>query len=417
MFPVSFFLRRLIRRGTLNVIDAKGRRHVFAGSLGAGSPGAGETGREVTVRIRKPSFYWKMFFRPAMAVGEGYMDGDFTVEDGDILDFLRLALENMRVEPGKAGWRLPGKSAINYLRQLNPTGRSRKNVAHHYEFSREFFDLFLDPARQYSCGYFKSPDDTLDQAQQNKLDHIAGKLLLRPEHKVIEIGCGWGGLAAHLSSVSRCHVTGVTLSREQYEAANDLARAEQLEERLDFRFQDYRDAQGVYDRVVSIAMFEAVGLPHYGTYFGKIRDLMADDGLALVHTIGRTDGPGSTTGWTTKYIFPGGYSPALSEMLPAIERAGLIVTDVEVLRLHYAYTALAWYRRFQERRDEIKAMYDERFCRMFEFYLAGCVGSFESGELVVFQVQLAKKQEAVPLTRDYLYPSSEPAASREKIAS
>ncbi len=405
MFLLSIFLKRLFRRGTLNVIDVKGRTHVF-----------GEMpGPELTIRIHHRKIYWRLFFFPSMTAGEGYMDGDITVEDGDILDLLRLALVNMRREPGHLRWQLPGKSAINYLRQLNPASRSRRNVAHHYEFSRAFFDLFLDSARQYSCAYFRTPDDSLEQAQQNKLNHIAGKLLLRPEHRVLDIGCGWGDLALYLAGLEDVEVTGVTLSGEQADLAQARAREAGLDGRVRFELKDYREVEGRFDRIVSVGMFEAVGLPHYSTYFCKVRDLLADDGVALVHTIGRTDGAGSTTGWTAKYIFPGGYSPALSEMLPVLERSGLIVTDIEVLRLHYAYTALAWYRRFQERRNEIKAMYDERFCRMFEFYLAGCVGSFESGELVVFQLQLAKQQNAAPLTRDYLYHALK-APGRPKIA-
>lgn len=410
MFPLNLFLGRLFRRGTLNVIDVRGRTHVFAGAPGP----------EVTIRIHSRALYWKIFLRPAMAVGEGYMEGDLTVEDGDILDFLRLALANMQREPGKTQRRWGLHGLVSLLRQINPTDRSRRNVAHHYDFTLDFFDMFLDPSRQYSCAYFRTPGDTLEQAQRNKMNHIAGKLLLEPDHRVIEIGCGWGGLAAHLNAVSGCHVTGVTLSQEQFDAARDLAARQGKTDKLEFYLQDYREVSGTFDRVASIAMFEAVGVPQYQTYFDKISELLNEDGVALVHTIGRTDGPGSTSGWTNKYIFPGGYSPALSEIMPAIERSGLILADLEVWRLHYARTAEIWYRRFQEKRDAIKDLYDERFCRMFEFYLAGCVGSFESGELAIFHLQLVKKQDAVPLTRDYLYEPAEAAeepVNREKIAS
>ena len=331
------------------------------------------------------------------------MDGTLTIEQGDILDFLNLVAINAGRATDRRAFRLGAGPLIRGIRWANKRRRARRNAAHHYEFTTEFYDLFLDENRQYSCGYFREPGDTLDQAQRNKLDHVAAKLLLRPQHRVLDIGCGWGTLARHLNAVSGAHVTGITLSQEQCRAAREMAAAEGKEDVLDFRVEDYRRIDGPFDRIVSVGMFEHVGAPHYDKYFRRIHDLLTPDGLAMVHTIGRGDGPGGTDAWTEKYIFPGGYSPALSEVMPAIERSGLFISDIEVLRLHYGRTAEAWYRRFQQNRERIRAIYDERFCRMFELFLAGCVGSFYYGGLVVFQMQLGKQADSVPLTRDYLY--------------
>ncbi len=289
-----------------------------------------------------------------------------------------------------------------WITQFNPASRSKKNVAHHYDLSDTLYDLFLDAGRQYSCAYFAEPDFTLEQAQLAKKNHIASKLLLKEGLKVLDIGCGWGGLAFHLNEVSGAEMTGVTLSEEQLKYAQEKAAKSGLANNVQFRLQDYRAINEKFDRIVSVGMFEHVGAPHYQEYFDKIAELLTDDGVALVHTIGRYDGPGATDPFTRKYIFPGGYSPALSEIVPHIERAGLIMTDIEILRLHYAETLKEWRRRFLANRDKVKEIYDERFCRMWEFYLAGSECAFRFGGHCNFQIQLARSQHAIPLTRDYM---------------
>ncbi len=393
MIPLKLLLRRLIKQGTLTVIDPKGRAETYGTPPGISS----------TIRLHDPKLAWRILRDPTLAVGEAYMDGTLTIEQGDILDFLNLVAVNAGRATDKRALRLGAGPLIRGIRRANKRRRARRNVAHHYEFTTEFYDLFLDENRQYSCGYFRDPADSLDQAQRNKLDHVAGKLLLAPHHRVLDIGCGWGTLARHINQVSGAHVTGITLSEQQCRAARAMAAAEGKQDALDFRVEDYRKIDGPFDRIVSVGMFEHVGVPHYDKYFRRIHDLLTDDGLAMVHTIGRSDGPGGTDAWTEKYIFPGGYSPALSEVMPAIERSGLFISDIEVLRLHYGRTTEAWYRRFRQNREKIRALYDERFCRMFEMFLAGCVGSFDNGGLVVFQMQLGKTANSVPLTRDYLY--------------
>ena len=286
------------------------------------------------------------------------------------------------------------------LNQINPVSKSKQNVAHHYDLSGELYELFLDPDRQYSCAYFKSPEDSLEQAQQNKKELIAKKLLLDSSHKVLDIGCGWGGLALTLHELSGARVKGITLSEEQYQYA--CKRASNYD-KVEFALQDYRLVQEKYDRIVSVGMFEHVGLLQYQTFFDKLHDCLEDGGVALLHTIGRASGPGATDKWTRKYIFPGGYAPALSEIMPRIERAGLYVTDIEVWRLHYAQTLRHWRTRVDQAQDKIIALYDERFLRMWQYYLASAECAFRNLAHVVFQIQITKKQDAVPLTRDYLY--------------
>jgi cyclopropane-fatty-acyl-phospholipid synthase len=288
------------------------------------------------------------------------------------------------------------------LRQHNPIGRARSNVAHHYDLKDTLYELFLDKDRQYSCAYFQTGNDTLEAAQANKKRHLAAKLLLKPGHRVLDIGSGWGGLGLYLAQIERVDVTGVTLSVEQHKVSNERAKDMGLAERVRFNLRDYRSDTGCYDRIVSVGMFEHVGAGHYDEFFGKLKTLLKDDGVAVLHSIGRMEPPDSTNPWLRKYIFPGGYSPALSEVLAAIERAGLWVTDIEILRLHYAETLKEWSRRFQTNREGIKSLYDERFCRMWEFYLTACEMSFRYFDQMVFQIQLARRQDAVPLVRDYV---------------
>ena len=299
------------------------------------------------------------------------------------------------------------------LHQMNRGERAKRNVAHHYDLDRRLYDLFLDTDRQYSCAYFETPGQSLDDAQLAKKRHIAAKLAVEPGHRVLDIGCGWGGLGLYLADVVGADVVGITLSEEQFAIANGRAVERGLQDRVEFRIEDYRKTAGRFDRIVSVGMFEHVGVGFYDTYFQHCARLLDDDGVMLLHTIGRTTGPGATNPWIAKYIFPGGYIPALEEIVPAMERAGLFVTDVEILRIHYADTLKAWRERFLARRDEAEALYDEQFCRMWEFYLAACEASFRCGDDVVFQIQISKKIDALPLTRDYIAEREQNLRSKE----
>ena len=392
---LAVLLKSMIKTGSLTLVDAGGRTHRFGDK---GEPG-------VTVRLHDRALHTRLFLNPMLAVGEAYMDETLTIEDdADIYDFLALCLCNLGTTHGHWVQDLTAmvRQATRRIAQRNPVGIARRNVAHHYDLSDTLYALFLDKDRQYSCAYFATAEDDLDQAQENKKRHIAAKLLLASDNRVLDIGSGWGGLALYISQVSGADVTGVTLSTEQQRVSQDRAASSGLVERVRFRLSDYRDVDGPFDRIVSVGMFEHVGVGHYREFFAKVRDLLTENGIALLHSIGRSDGPGSTNPWLRKYIFPGGYVPALSEVLPAIERSGLVTTDIEILRLHYAETLKAWRRNFNAHRDEIREIYDERFCRMWEFYLAGSEASFRHGGIMVFQIQIAKRQEAVPLTRDYI---------------
>jgi len=387
-------LSRFIRIGRLAVIDAGGNRHLFEG----------RPGPSATVRLHDPSLHWRSLLRPRLYVPEAYMDGRLTIEEGSLYDFLDvLAVNDAEVRDGFAA-RLSetGRRAVRRVHQYNPVPRSRRNAAHHYDLSDQLYELFLDRDRQYSCAYFRGPDDDLETAQQNKKRHIAAKLLLRPGQKVLDIGCGWGGLALYLAESCDVEVTGLTLSEEQLKVAQRRSAAAGLADRVRFHLRDYREETGCYDRIVSVGMFEHVGVNHYPAYFAKLKQLLASDGVALLHSIGHMDGPGATNPWLRKYIFPGGYSPALSEVVPVVERARLWVTDIEILRLHYAETLRNWRARFEQNRERIRALYDERFCRMWETYLIGSELAFRRGGHLVFQMQLAKSVDTVPLTRDYM---------------
>lgn len=393
MLALQTLLRRIVRKGTLTVVAPDGRPYAF----GNGSPA-------ITIRITDWKVVRRLFLNPDLAVGEAYMDGTLVVENGGIYDFLDLCFSNLRWDRGhwvRHARALAGRLGRR-LAQHNPASVSRENVAHHYDLSDSLYELFLDADRQYSCAYYMAPDDTLERAQEQKKRHLAAKLLLRPGHRLLDIGSGWGGLALHLAQAADVDVTGVTLSMEQHRYSNQRIEKSDMKDRVRFLLKDYRHVNGRYDRIVSVGMFEHVGVGHYREYFRKIRDLLTDDGIALIHTIGSAGGPGATNAWIRKYIFPGGYTPALSEVVPTIERLGLHITDIEVLRLHYAETLKAWRQRFVVNRDRVAAIYDERFCRMWEFYLAGCEAAFRHSGLVVYQIQLSKKVDAVPTTRDYV---------------
>ncbi|WP_113912295.1 SAM-dependent methyltransferase [Roseovarius dicentrarchi] len=393
---LDHFLTGLVQQGRLDVTYPDGTAKAYQGAA---------PGPQVAVALHDASLPRRIMLSPEMAIGEGYMDGQLTIHGDDLEGFLRLAIGNMAASSAPIAHR-PLK-VMRYLsrrlQQLNPAGRSRQNVAHHYDLSGKLYDLFLDADRQYSCAYFPHDDMTLDDAQEAKKAHIARKLLLEPGMRVLDIGCGWGGMGLTLARDFGAEVLGVTLSTEQHKIANERAKAEGLAGRARFELTDYRDLDGQFDRIVSVGMFEHVGTPQYRTYFSKIDDLLTPEGVALVHTIGRAKPPGVTSPWIQKYIFPGGYVPSMSEMTAAIERSGLITTDLEVWRLHYAETLRHWYDRFMERLDAARKLYDDRFCRMWRFYLKASELTFRLDRQVVFQVQLARRQEAVPLTRDYLY--------------
>jgi cyclopropane-fatty-acyl-phospholipid synthase len=389
-------LGKILQVGSLELIDPRGVGHRVEGR---------RPGKHLVVRIHDQRTARRLLTNAKLALGESYMDGTVTVENGDIYDFLDLlghSIEAFEQHPLNA-WASRAGFLLRSLRQHNPVGRAQQNVAHHYDLSGALYDLFLDEDRQYSCAYFRSPEDTLEQAQLQKKQHIAAKLLIKPEHKVLDIGCGWGGMALYLARATGADVTGVTLSVEQQKVAQERAEQEGLAGRVRFALRDYRHEAGKYDRIVSVGMFEHVGARHYDEFFAKVRELLADDGVMLLHAIARMEPPGGTNTWLRKYIFPGGYSPALSEVLTAIERSGLWVTDCEILRLHYAFTLREWRKRFLANRERIKALYDERFCRMWEFYLAACEMSFRHMRQAVFQMQITKHEQAVPLTRDYMY--------------
>ncbi|MEQ8639482.1 MAG: cyclopropane-fatty-acyl-phospholipid synthase family protein [Alphaproteobacteria bacterium] len=388
-------LKRLISVGRLEVVDHAGKRRVFEGS---------RPGPTATIRLADRATEWRIVRNPKLAVGEAYMDGRLTVEDGDLYGFLDLCARNLGAPtnlPFHGGWSLLQR-LTRHIHMFNPVGRAKTNVAHHYDLSDTLYDLFLDRDRQYSCAYFASDNDSLEIAQDNKKRHIAAKLLLERGQKVLDIGSGWGGMGLYLAEVAGCDVTGVTLSEEQHKVSNRRAEDAGLNDRVRFKLQDYRDEAGQYDRIVSVGMFEHVGAGHYLEYFRKVRQLLKPDGVMLLHSIGRMEPPGGTNPWLRKYIFPGGYTPALSETLRALERAGLWVTDIEILRLHYAKTLREWRRRFNANRARIEQIYDERFGRMWDFYLAGCEVAFRHMGQMVFQMQITREQTAVPLTRDYM---------------
>ena len=360
------------------------------------------TGEPVFVRFLTTEAARRVLLNPELALGEIYTEGNFVVENGTIADALAILMDQPDVLPRVAKPRWWMRYLVRRLRQFNPRGRSRSNVAHHYDLDGRLYSLFLDADRQYSCGYFDTPDVSLDDAQLAKKRHLAAKLLIRRGHRVLDIGSGWGGLGLYLAEMAGADVTGITLSNEQLQASNARAAERNLADTARYLLQDYRDASGPFDRIVSVGMFEHVGVDHYDTFFRRCAELLTDDGLMVLHSIGRSTGPDATSPWIAKYIFPGGYIPALSEVFPAVERAGLLVCDIEILRLHYAETLKAWRERFMARREEAVQLYDERFARMWEFYLAASEMAFRKQGMMNFQIQLARRQGVVPVTRDYI---------------
>ncbi len=356
----------------------------------------------MSVRFLTSAAQRRLLRDPELTLGEVFMDGEMVMERGSIADLLAIALAQPDMAPrwAKLQWWL--RRLVRPIQQFNPRRRSRHNVAHHYDLDGRLYSLFLDADKQYSCAYFETPDSSLDDAQLAKKRHLAAKMVIEPGQRVLDIGCGWGGLGLYLAEMTGADVTGVTLSTEQLQVANARAEEKNLANAAKFLLQDYRDIPGPFDRIVSVGMFEHVGVDHYDTFFRRCAELLDDNGVMVLHSIGRPEGPGITNPWVAKYIFPGGYIPALSEVLPAIERAGLLVSDIEILRLHYAETLKAWRERFMARREEAVRLYDERFALMWEFYLAASEMSFRKQNVMVFQIQLTKRQDVVPLTRDYI---------------
>ena len=389
---LRYFLRKFIRRGAITFTAANGEKF----TCGDG------TGAHIFVRFLTAEAEKRILRNPELALGEVYTEGSFVVENGSIADVLAIVMDQPQAVPQWARLQWWLRYLARHLRQFNLRGRAKNNVAHHYDLNGKLYSLFLDADKQYSCAYFEHPDMTLDDAQLAKKRHIAAKLLIRPNDRILDIGSGWGGLGLYLAETTGANVTGVTLSTEQLQVSNARAAEKNLGQSAKFLLEDYRDIPGPFERIVSVGMFEHVGVDFYDTYFERCAELLTDDGVMLLHSIGRSEGPDATNPWIAKYIFPGGYIPALSEVMPSIERAGLLVCDIEILRLHYADTLKAWRERFMARREEAVQLYDERFARMWEFYLASSEMAFRKQNLMNIQIQLTKRQGIVPMTRDYI---------------
>jgi cyclopropane-fatty-acyl-phospholipid synthase len=407
MFLLSHMMKAFIKKGQLTVIDADGKAHVFSGGPGP----------EVTMRLTDRKLYRTLVFNAELAAGEAYMDGTMLFENGSTLkDFLTLFSIN-RLSLGS----YPIQKALRAVKmrfrnrqQSNRKGQAQQNVAHHYDVGNEFYKLFLDDNMLYSCAYFREEGETLEQAQRNKLRLLASKLCLRPGMKVLDIGCGWGDLALYLAQLEDVEVLGVTLSKEQQALASQRAKNAGLEGRVRFELRDYRDVDERFDRIVSVGMFEHVGVSHYDEFFKKLNALMQDDGVAVIHSIGHMSPPGMASAWLRKYIFPGAYSPALSEVFSVVEQNSLWVTDLEFLRVHYATTLKHWVERFEKNRDKVVELYDERFARMWEFYLISCEMMFRTGSQMVFHMQLSRQRDAAPIVRDYITDRQKAYIVREK---
>jgi cyclopropane-fatty-acyl-phospholipid synthase len=399
MAVIDILLKRLIKRGTLKLVEQDGSRRIF----GEPTPGF----PDVVIRFTDSRVGRDIVASPRLGVGEAYMDGRVILEQGDILDLILLVRRNNPWEgKGRIGDGSRVKRMTSFISErigrMNWERRSRANVAHHYDLSDKLYDLFLDSNRQYSCGYFIEPDNDLETAQLDKMAHIAAKLALKPGMRVLDIGCGWGGMALYLNRMTGADVTGITLSTEQLAYARAAAEKAGVSDQVRFELIDYRKMTGSFDRIVSVGMFEHVGPPNYRAFFRTCRNLLSEDGVMLLHTIGRMGKRGTTDPWTRKYIFPGGYNPALSEIIEASEQAKMISTDIEQLRLHYGYTLRHWYTRVVAQQEAIEALYDARFYRMWQFYLAGAIAAFEAGGMCNYQIQYTRRRDGVPITRNYL---------------
>jgi len=402
-------LDRVITKGNLTITDAE--NHIS--HYGDGS------GPHVHVKINDAAWERRIALNPALKLGEAYMEGGLDFAEGDMLQLLQIIFAGNNGDAERTSWLMALQSLRRLTRrltQMNTLARSSGNIRRHYDLSAQLYALFLDPDRQYSCAYFEQPNQPLAEAQLAKKRHLAAKLCLKPGQKLLDIGCGWGGLGLYMAKFLEADVTGVTLSREQQKIAQQRAKATGMSDHCRFLLEDYRLLQQKFDRIVSVGMFEHVGVGHYKEYFAQAKRLLKPDGVFVLHSIGRSDGPGSTNPFIRKYIFPGGYIPALSEVIPLIERSGLIITDIEILRLHYADTLRDWRQTFRAKWDIVKKLYDERFCRMWDFYLAASESAFRWQHMMVFQIQMAPKQDAVPLTRDYIYQKEAELRKEDSIA-
>ena len=390
------FLKNLFKKDGFILIDANSKKHII------GKP---EKKNPITLKLLDKKLHYKLLLFPDLFFGEAYMNGSIIIENGNITDFLELAFKNIGRGETNIFSQIINKIRGNYrfLTNFNLINRSKNNASHHYDISEKLYDLFLDEKRQYSCGYFKNNNDSLEIAQNNKIDHIIKKLNLKPNQKVLDIGSGWGTLAIEIAKKSQCEVLGITLSENQYEYSKKKAEELNLENQVRFKLIDYRQLGEKFDRIVSVGMFEHVGRKFYKKYFNTVAKLLNENGVALIHTIGSVNAPRDPHPWITKYIFPGGYTPSLSEVSSHIENSGLVISDMEVLRIHYSHTLRHWKERFLSKKKEVLQMFDERFFRMWEFYLAGCEMAFKWGDQVVFQFQLTKDFTSTPNTRDYIY--------------
>jgi len=390
------FLNNLFKRGGFILEDAYGKEHLI---------GEMKSEKPIKMKIHDKKLHYKLLLYPDLYLGEGYTDGLITFKNGNLSTFLDLALENLGRKKTNTISEFFNKlrGSYRYLTNFNLIKKSKMNVAHHYDISDELYFLFLDPLRQYSCAYFKKDNETLEEAQKNKIDHIIKKLNIKENSKVLDIGSGWGHLSLEIAKKAKCQVTGVTLSENQYNYSKQKVKELNLGNQVQFRLMDYRQVTDKFDRIVSVGMFEHVGRKFYKKFFKKVSELLKDDGIALLHTIGSVDSPRTPQPWITKYIFPGGYTPSLSEVASPIEKSGLILSDLEVLRMHYTHTLRNWKERFLKNKEKVLSMFDEKFFRMFEFYLSSCEMAFKHGDQVVYQIQLTKKLNTAHPTRDYIY--------------
>ena len=390
------FLNKLFKTGGFVLIDANLNKHII------GSP---EKNNPITIKLLDKKLHYKLFFFPDLYLGEAYADGVLKIENGDLTDFLNLALKNLGRNETNIFSQLLNKfqGSYRYLTNFNFIKKSKMNVSHHYDISDNLYDLFLDSKRQYSCAYFNNENDSLEVAQSNKINHIIKKLNLKSNEKVLDIGSGWGSLAIEIAKTSKCEVTGITLSKNQLDYSVKKAKELNLENQVTFKLMDYREINEKFDKIVSVGMFEHVGRKFYKKFFSQVNKLLKNDGIALIHTIGSVNPPRDPHPWITKYIFPGGYTPSMSEVTGPIEKSGLAVSDVEVLRMHYSHTLRHWKQNFLNNREKVLEKFDEKFFRMWEFYLTSCEMAFKWGDQVVYQLQLIKNFKSTPIRRDYIY--------------
>ena len=390
------FLTKLFKEGGLVLIDANSKKYVI------GNP---KKENPLTLKLLDKSLHYKLLFYPDLYFGEAYSKGSLTIENGTLTEFLNMALQNIGRKETNVFSEFLNKirGSYRYLTNFNFIKKSKMNIARHYDISDDLYDLFLDSKRQYSCAYFKNENDSLEIAQNNKIDHIIKKLNLKPNQKVLDIGSGWGSLAIEIAKKTQCQVVGITLSESQFEYSKKKAKQMNMGNQVEFRLCDYREVKEKFDRIVSVGMFEHVGRKFYRTFFNKIQAILKDDGIALLHTIGSVNPPRQPQPWITRYIFPGGYTPSLSQVTVPVEKSGLILTDLEILRMHYSHTLRHWKERFIKNKDKAIKMFDEKFFRTWEFYLTSCETAFRWGDQVVFQLQLTKELHTAPSTRDYIY--------------